>query len=110
MTIKEKLKSMKSSKDYPERRIVNFQGIDFEISPLDYIAIYSTQYDYSHNKPLIRTTLCTARTINLSLLDYEFDYFTLERLHTLGSYIDLVFVIKYNYEDNTKFNMKARYN
>lgn len=108
MTIKEKLKSLKSSEEYPEARIINYQNIDFTVFPIDYISIYSTKKDFEDNKFLIRVPIYELNNINQSLLDYKFDYFTLKRTKLMFTEIDLVFIINYEYKDNSTVNMKVK--
>ena len=104
MTIKNKLQSMRSTGDIPHTRLLNYQGIDFKISPSDYLAIYGTKSDFNINKPMIRVSLDQVKTINQSLLNYEFDYFALQRKD-----LDLVFIINYELKDNSSISMKTKF-
>ena len=109
MTIKDKLQSMRSTGVDFYTRLLNYQGIDFKISPLDYLAIYGTKSDFDANKPIIRVPLNQARDINQSLLDYKFDYFVLQRRDMLDSNIDLVFILNYQLNDNSNINMNVKF-
>ena len=109
MTIKNKLQSMRSTGDIPHTRLLNYQGIDFKISPSDYLAIYGTKSDFNINKPMIRVSLDQVKTINQSLLNYEFDYFALQRKDILSFNLDLVFILNYELKDNSSISMKTKF-
>lgn len=109
MTIKEKLKSMNSSKEYPEARILDYQDMNFTVFPIDYISIYSTKFTYENKTPLIRVPIYELKEINQNLLDYEFDYFAISSTKFRFTELDLIFILQYNYEDKTKLDMKVKY-